>query len=188
MLRARPSPRPWRSSTSSYINSTPIFLSVVFADFSTDDVPARKFRATRLTERILTKLITDEILHLVYRAQEQLGCEGCEQNWASQWDHACLFFGLNPVCRMEHFVPEYIDEAMQSLDTNRVLSTFQAVAALLGAESFIGDEVDSRTELNTMIVDILNDWRAVPEDVSISFYSPLFDKTSELIQHVVESM
>ena len=89
---------------------------------------------------------------------------------------------------MEHFVPEYIDEAMQSLDTNRVLSTFQAVAALLGAESFIGDEVDSRTELNTMIVDILNDWRAVPEDVSISFYSPLFDKTSELIQQVVESM
>ena len=115
MLRARLSPRPWRSSTSSYINSTPIFLSVVFADFSTDDVPARKFRATRLTKRILTKLITDEILHLIYRAQEQLGCEGCEKTWPSQWDHACLFFGRNPVCCIEH---EYIEEATQSLDTN----------------------------------------------------------------------
>ena len=188
MLRARPSPRPWRSLTSSYINSTPIFLSVVFADFSTDDVPARKFRATRLTKRILTKLITDEILHLVNRAQEQLGCEGCEKNWPSQWDHACLFFGRSPVCCIEQFVPEYIEEATQSLDTNWVLSIFQAVAALLGADSFIGDEVDLSIELNTMIVDILTDWKAVPEDVSISFYSPLFDETSELILHVMESM
>ena len=48
--------------------------------------------------------------------------------------------------------------------------------------------MDLSIELNTMIVDILTDWKAVPEDVSISFYSPLFDETSELIPHVVESM
>ena len=70
----------------------------------------------------------------------------------------------------------------------RGIPIFQAVAALLGADSFIGDEVDLSIELNTMIVDILTDRKAVPEDVSISFYSPLFDETSELIPHVVESM
>ena len=62
------------------------------------------------------------------------------------------------------------------------------MAALLGADSFIGDEVDLSIELNTMIVDILTAWEAVPEDVSISFYSPLFDETSERILHVMESM
>ena len=48
--------------------------------------------------------------------------------------------------------------------------------------------MDLSIELNTMIVDILTDWKAVPEDVSISFYSPLFDETSERILHVMESM
>jgi hypothetical protein len=33
-----------------------------------------------------------------YEAQEQLGCEECEKGWQSQYDHACLFLGMNPIC------------------------------------------------------------------------------------------
>ena len=160
----------------------------MFADASTDDETTRRSRATRLTKRILTKLITDEIFHLVYRAQEQLGCEGCEEDWTSQWDHGCLFFGVNPECRLQDFVPDYLEEAMQSLDTNRVLSIFQAVTSSLGADAFIVDGADLNNELNAMIENTLNDWRAIPEDVSISFYSPFFDKTSDLIQCIVDSI
>ena len=95
---------------------------------------------------------------------------------------------MNPECRLQDFVPDYLEEAMRSLDTNRVLSILQAVTSLLGADLFIADGMDLNNELNTAIENILNDWRAIPEDVSISFYSPFFDKTSDLIQRIVDSI
>ena len=147
---------------------------------------ARRSRARTLTERILTKLITDEIFKLVYRAQEQLGCEGCEEDWPSQWDHACLFFGKNPECRIDDFVPEYLEEAMELLDTGRVLSIFQAVTNLLGASSFIGDELDLDAEINITISNILNKWKLNQKDISLSFYSSSFNKTYELIDNVLD--
>ncbi|XP_038058687.1 uncharacterized protein LOC119730560 [Patiria miniata] len=149
------------------------------------DIVDRRARARRLTKRILTKLITDEILRLVYRAQEQLGCEGCEEDWTSQWDHACLFFGVNPENRIDDFMDEHFDEAIQSLDTGRVLPMFHAVAALLGASSFSGEGVDLNAEINPIIADILTEWKADQSDIGTSFYTMLFDNTTELVQYTI---
>ncbi|XP_038062841.1 uncharacterized protein LOC119733319 [Patiria miniata] len=58
---------------------------------SNQDIIDRRVRVRTLTKRILTKLITDEILQLVYHTQKRLGCEGCKKDWPSLFEHACTF-------------------------------------------------------------------------------------------------
>ena len=85
------------------------------------DVAARS-RTARLTKRILSKLITNEILKLVCQAQAQHVCEGCLNDWKSQWGHKCLFYGMNPEYCLLEFVSEYFEEVVQALDTSLLLS------------------------------------------------------------------
>ena len=171
------------------MNSLSPLLVVKHTTGSTNqDTDVRRVRAKKLTKQIMTKLITDEIFQLVYHAQEQLGCEGCDNNWASQWDDACMFFGMNPECHVRDFIPEYFEQAMQSVNTDRVLPIFQAAAALLGSGSFIGEEMDLNTELNSIVSDISHDWKIDQADIAISFYSIHFDNTTDLIQFTIDRM
>ena len=100
-------------------------------------------------------MVTDNILKLVYSAQGQLGCEGCEENWPSLCDHECVFFGMHPPCRLYDYVSDYYEEAAELVDVDKVVDVFDVVNTYLNVNEccpfvllteLIGSTID---QLNT---------------------------------------
>ncbi|XP_022083646.1 uncharacterized protein LOC110975445 [Acanthaster planci] len=146
----------------------------------------RREKSKTLTGLILTKLITDEMFRLVNRAQEQLGCEGCEEGWPSLFEHACTFYGVCPESRIHEYIGEFLEEAWRSVDTNRVRPIFHATISLLGAAEFTGQEMDMISTLNTFVQDIVNEWKNKPDQIVDFFLDRGFNNTTEIIQYAVD--
>ena len=136
-----------------------------------------KQRVKTLVKRILTRMVTDRIFNLTYEAQEQLGCEGCEKDWPSQNDHACLFFGMNPICCLSDYVDEYFVRAAQLVDKTQVVLVFGAVTSRLGVGPFTYEGMN----MYDIIHQVLNEWKLDPADLSRSFYTNVFDILTELL-------
>ena len=152
----------------------------LFLDEYIDDadyVANCKQRVMTLVKRILTKMVTDQIFSLTYEAQEQLGCEGCEKDWPSQYDHACLFFGMDPTCCLSDYVDLHYERAAQSVDKTQVALIFGAVTSRLGVGPFTYEGMN----MDNLIDQILNEWKLHPADLSTSFYTTAFDIVTELI-------
>ena len=118
------------------------------------------------------------------QAQEQLGCEGCEKDWPSQYDHACLFFGMNPICCLSDYVDEYFVRAAQSVDKTKVALVFGAVTSRLGVGPFTYEGMN----MNDIIDQVLNEWKLDPADLSRSFYTNVFDILTELIDDMIKGL
>ena len=121
-----------------------------------------KQRVKTLVKRILTRMVTDRIFNLTCTAQEQLGCEGCEKDWPSQYDHACLFCGMKPICCLSDYVDEYYERAAQSVDKTQISLVFGAVTSRLGVGPFTYHGMN----INDIIDQVLNEWKLDPADIS----------------------
>ena len=159
----------------------------MFQDEHSDDdghVADCKQRVKTLVKRILTRMVTDRIFNLTYEAQEQLGCEGCEKDWPSQYDHACLFFGMNPVCCLSDYVDLHYERAAQSVNKTQVILVFGAVTSRLGVGPFSYEGMN----MDDIIDHVLNEWKLDPADLSRSFYTNVFDILTELIDDMIQRL
>lgn len=122
-----------------------------------------------------------------YQIQQQLPCEGCEENWASQDEHACMFYGVTPEYCVEDFVPLHYDNVQSSIDANEIISIFYAVRRLFDDETFIRTGL-TKEALNDVIHDILMSWKNSTEDIAPSFRSYSFSNLNRLINYVMASL
>ena len=131
---------------------------------------------------ILTKIVANEILRFTYYEQTQRACEGCEENWASQAEHECLFFGVPPECRLYDYVDEHYEKVKESVQVDTVLDILCVMI------SFLRITESSEEDPNSMIQDILNGWKEDPEDVARLFHSAVFDDLSKLIDSTIKQL
>ena len=154
---------------------------------STSDDVTNSSRPTRMViKRILTKIVTDDILQHVYDDQDAQGCKGCEENWPSQDEHECLFFGVAPTCRLYDYAPTYYDEAAERVQLDQVVEIFDAVNTILNVSesSDEGPNIDK----HAIIQEIIDEWHSDPDDVARSFYSPFFNNLTELIDNTIQQL
>ena len=91
---------------------------------------------------------------------------------------------MNPKCCIDDFVQDYLEEATELLDHGRVCTYISSSGSPFG-EWLIHRWRDVDSEINSMIAAILNEWWHDQSDIGISFYSPVFNHTSELVQHAL---
>ncbi|XP_033646399.1 uncharacterized protein LOC117305628 [Asterias rubens] len=150
------------------------------------DVMRCRARVRLLLKRILGKIVKDQIVRRVYHIQQQLPCEGCQENWPGQDDHACLFFGDTPEYRVEDYVSEHYKHVASSIDANEIFDVFYAVCQLLVAMGFTHPKLSKET-LNDTIQEILLGWENETEDIAQTFNSWSFLNVTRLLDFVMTS-
>ena len=135
-------------------------------------------------KRILTKIVTDEILRFVYVAQDALGCEGCEENWGTQDEHQCLFFGISPTSNLYNYVDEWYSDAAPCVKPNKVIDIFDAVNISLNVTK--SSEDGQNIDKHAIIKEIMDGWGEDPDDIARSFYSTFFNNLTELIDSTIQ--
>ncbi len=128
----------------------------------------------------------DRIVQRVQHIQQQLPCEGCQEHWPSQVDHACLFFGDTPEYHVEDFVSEHYEHVVSSIDGNEIIDVFLAACRLLADGGFMHADLTKET-LNDIIQDILMVWKTETEDIAKTFNSYLFPNVTKLLGFVMAS-
>ncbi len=143
-------------------------------------------RVRLLLKRILGKIVKDRIVRRAYDMQQQLPCEGCQENWACQDHHACLFFGNTPEYRAEEFVLEHYEHVVSSIESNEIIDVFYAVCRLLIVAGFTHAGLTKET-LNDTIQDILMGWQNETDDIAQTFNSYSFPNVTRLLVFVMAS-
>ncbi len=137
-------------------------------------------------KRILTKIVTDEILRLVYANQDALGCEGCEMFWGTQDEHQCLFFGVSPASNLYDYVDEWYSDAASCVKPDKVIDIFDAVNISLNVTE--SSEDGQNIDKHVVIKEVLDEWREDPDDIARSFYSTFFNNLTELIDSTMQQL
>lgn len=138
-------------------------------------------KAKSLVERILAKLISDSVITLTYKTLAQEPCEGCDEDWPSQFDHACMAYGRAIESHLYDFVDEYYEEAASSVHLTRVIDICNRVSARLGAR-FEGLEVE---DIASVVTDTLRAWQTDATDIIQWYYITACTRETELIEEVM---
>ena len=158
------------------------FYIFCFAPY--DDGTTCGSRVGPLIKRILGQIVKDRIVERAYEKQKHLPCEGCEEHWANQEGHACLFFCNMPEYRVEDFVSEHYDNVMSSMDVSEIIKIFYAVSEHLTVGGF-SHEGSSKQTLNDLIQDVLMSWENETDDITETFNSYAFPNVTRLIDFVL---
>ena len=138
-------------------------------------------RVGLLLQRILGKQVKARIVKRVYQTQQQLPCEGCQEHWGNQDEHACLFFGNGPEYRVEDFVSDHYEHVVSTIDTNEVIEVFDAVCRILFGADATQAGLTKET-LKDITQDILLGWQNETEDITQTFNSFRFPNVTTCVR------
>ena len=136
-------------------------------------------KARSLVERILAKLISSDIIRLAYKTLAQEPCEGCDENWPSQFDHACMAYGKSVESRLYDFVDEYYEEAAASVQLSKVMEVYNWVSIHSGAE-YRYEGLDE--DIASIVMETLYAWQTDSTDLIQWYYLTGSSRETELME------
>lgn len=115
----------------------------------------------------MAKLITDNVIRLVYQKLAREPCEGCVEDWPSQFDHACMAYGKAVESHLYDFVDDYYEEAVSCVQVSRVIDIYNQMYVHFGADyTYEGVE----EEIASIVTETLYSWETDSTDIIQWYY------------------